>query len=434
MKKTYLSITIIFLLILVNELYPQNFWPRVTSPTTKGLNKCCFTDVLNGWAAGDSGVIIHTSNGGISWYIQDSSSLYNIKDLFFVNSRLGWALANDQLSIKTYLIKTTNGGNNWNRSIFFDSSKAFISIYFIDSLNGFIGGWNVSMYKTTNSGLTWFKPTVDTGNFTPYGIYKFTFYNSSAVGLACGGNLDVGGIVCKTTNSGLNWNCGVISPVPLLDLKYLNPNKIVSVGGEYDLSTGLVRSFNAGATWIIDSTFQYFGTATSLAYRNLAEVWIPSGPNWLVSYDSASPGSWREIPIPYSQSIVYCALFADSLNGWAVGNAGGIYKFDTSLIGINPSSRNIPLEFRLYQNYPNPFNPETTIKFEIPFVKADRNATIRIVVYDLLGREIAKLLNQEFKPGTYNIKWDGTGYASGIYFYRLEAGTFTETKKMVLLK
>lgn len=434
MKKTRLPILILFLLILINVSFSQNFWPRVTSPTTKGLNKCFFTDVLNGWAAGDSGTIIHTSNGGISWYIQDSSSLYNIKDLFFVNNRLGWALANDQLSIKTYLIKTTNGGNNWNRSIFFDSSKAFLSIYFIDSLNGFIGGWNVSMYKTTNSGLTWSKPVVDTGNFSPYGIYKFTFYNSSAVGFACGGNLDVGGIVCKTTNSGLNWNCGVISPVPLLDLKYLSANKIVSVGGEYDLSTGLVRSFDAGTTWIIDTTFRYFGTATSLAYRTLAEVWIPSGPNWLVSYDSASIGSWKEIPSPYLQTILNCALFVDSLHGWAVGNAGNIYKFDTSLIGISPISRNLPLEFRLYQNYPNPFNPETTIKFDIPFVNANQNVTIRIVVYDLLGREVAALLNQELKPGSYNIKWDGTGYASGIYFYKLEAGTFTETKKMVLLK
>lgn len=214
----------------------------------------------------------------------------------------------------------------------------------------------------------------------------------------------------------------------------MDANKIVSAGGEFDLSTGLVRSFNSGTAWIIDTTFRYFGTAMSLAFRTRAEVWIPTGPNWIVSYDSASMGSWQEIPSPYLQMLINCALFVDSLHGWAVGSGGAIYKFDTSLIGVNPLSRTIPVEFYLHQNYPNPFNPVTTIKFEVPSIEAYRNTHLRLGVYDILGKEIATLIDQEFKPGMYEVKWDGTDYASGIYFYRLEAGTFTETKKMVLLK
>lgn len=434
MKKIYKASLILFLLIITNISFSQNYWPSVTSPTTKGLNKCFFTDVLNGWAAGDTGTIIHTSNGGISWYIQDSNSLYNIKDLFFVNNSIGWAIANDQLSIKTYLIKTINGGVNWNSSVFFDSSKAFFSIYFLDSLNGFIGGWNASMYRTTNGGLTWTKATIDTGDFTAYGIYKFAFHNSSAIGLTSGGNRDAGGIICKTTDSGLNWNCAKISPVTLFDLKYVDANKIVATGGEFDISTGLVRSFDSGTSWLIDTTFRYFGTAMSLAYRTRTEVWIPSGPSWLVSYDSASMGSWREIPSPYLQMIINCALFIDSLHGWAVGNAGGIYKFDTSLIGINSSNSSVPFVFHLYQNYPNPFNPKTKIKFDIPSNGRRETSNVKISIYDILGREIVTLVNQNLKPGSYEIEWDANNFPSGIYFYALMTNNFTETKKMVLIK
>lgn len=187
MKKSFLQILVLFLLIIYNVSFSQNYWPRVSSPTTKGLSKCFFADVLNGWAVGDTGTIIHTSNGGMNWYIQDTNSLYNIKGVVFVNDRIGWAIANDQLSLKTYILKTVNGGVNWNSSIFFDSSKAYFSIYFLDSLNGYIGGWNASIYRTTNSGLIWSKTTIDTGNFTAHGIYNFSFHNSTTTGLACGG-------------------------------------------------------------------------------------------------------------------------------------------------------------------------------------------------------------------------------------------------------
>jgi len=98
-------------------------------------------------------------------------------------------------------------------------------------------------------------------------------------------------------------------------------------------------------------------------------------------------------------------------------------------IGIKQISGIIPDKYSLSQNYPNPFNPSTTIKFSIP-----RAGHVNITVFDVLGREIDKIVNEFLNAGTYSVKWDASNLPSGIYFYRLESGGFITTKKMILLK
>ena len=90
----------------------------------------------------------------------------------------------------------------------------------------------------------------------------------------------------------------------------------------------------------------------------------------------------------------------------------------------------IPGDFILYQNYPNPFNPLTTINYELP-----KDGTVKLIVYDMLGREVSKLVNNEFKvAGRYSVVFDGSSLSSGIYFYKIEAGAFKDIKRMVLVK
>ena len=116
---------------------------------------------------------------------------------------------------------------------------------------------------------------------------------------------------------------------------------------------------------------------------------------------------------------------------WSYGQGlGDVYllKLTDSPLEVKDDS-NRPTTTTLYQNYPNPFNPSTTITFHVP-----RNTFASLNVYNVLGQEIATLVNEEMKPGTYEVKWNASLQSSGLYFYQLRAGGFTETKRMLLVK
>jgi hypothetical protein len=100
----------------------------------------------------------------------------------------------------------------------------------------------------------------------------------------------------------------------------------------------------------------------------------------------------------------------------------------TPVSNINTNTE-APKDFNLYVNYPNPFNPSTTIKFDIPF-----GSFVKLTIYDILGKEVAVLVNNKLNPGQYNIIWNASGFNSGVYFYRISAGDYTSVKKMLLIK
>ncbi len=97
--------------------------------------------------------------------------------------------------------------------------------------------------------------------------------------------------------------------------------------------------------------------------------------------------------------------------------------------GVKDIPENLPKRFSLEQNYPNPFNPTTGVRYQVSGV-----SDVKLVVYALLGRELAVLVNERKAPGRYEVKFDGNGLASGVYLYRLTAGTFSQVRKMVLLR
>ena len=103
-------------------------------------------------------------------------------------------------------------------------------------------------------------------------------------------------------------------------------------------------------------------------------------------------------------------------------------------IGINTISEEIPSAFSLKQNYPNPFNPATKIKFAVSSNVRRQTSDVKLIIYDVTGREVTTLVDQTLNPGTYEITFDASMYSSGVYFYRLTADRFTDIKKMLLVK
>ena len=116
-------------------------------------------------------------------------------------------------------------------------------------------------------------------------------------------------------------------------------------------------------------------------------------------------------------------------------NGGGLAIYhEGGIVSVNNRKENLPAGFVLYQNYPNPFNPSTTIKYAIPAINNREATKVKLVVYDLLGREVATLVNGEKSAGSYQAYFDGSALTSGLYFYKLQAGNFIQTRKMLLIK
>ena len=141
------------------------------------------------------------------------------------------------------------------------------------------------------------------------------------------------------------------------------------------------------------------------------------------------------IPTKYNLNDV-CMI--DTQYASAVGTAGTIIgTIPGGITSIEKSEidNENPSEFLLNQNYPNPFNPSTTIHYKIPLLGEDeRGGLVTLKIYDILGREIETLVNEQEEPGTYEVTWYASDQPSGVYFYRLTAGNYSETKKMILLR
>ena len=140
-------------------------------------------------------------------------------------------------------------------------------------------------------------------------------------------------------------------------------------------------------------------------------------------------GSWNAVNTGLLNSQVF-ALASSSSNLLAGTNGSGVWKRPLSEItGVDDANTKLPNEFSLSQNYPNPFNPSTTISYELPI-----SGFVNLKIYDLLGREVATLVNKEQQKGNYQVSFDGSKLSSGVYYYRLQAGDFIQTKKMILIK
>jgi photosystem II stability/assembly factor-like uncharacterized protein len=425
-------ITFLFLTAACS-IFSQDYWLRVPSPTTKWLTECFFVDTIYGWAAGDSGAIVHTSNSGQNWVIQNSGiQNYPIDNIFFINRNTGWALVNDYLFFGTIVLRTTNGGVNWTNSRFPDTTLVFNTLYFLDSLTGYISGYTGRIFKTTNSGTNWNECAIDTGNCPSLYLFPkraFDFLDAQT-GYACGGQIDIQGIIWRTTDAGANWYTYCITPEPLEDIKVISSSKVISSGGDFEYGAMTATTYNAGGDWHYNPT-GLFGVGNMLAFRTASEVWVPLtfAQTWAVSLDSGSINSpWHEISAPDSSSV-YAAEFKSPTFGWAFGSYGTILKYNRDVIGILGNTGNVPLKHKLHQNYPNPFNPSTVISYYL-----QKPEFVKITIYDLLGRQVKLIVEGMRPPGTNTFKYINYDLATGVYLYKLEAGDYIETKKMVIVK
>ncbi|NOS84462.1 MAG: T9SS type A sorting domain-containing protein [Ignavibacteria bacterium] len=350
-----------------------NNWIELQSGYLKNLNSLYFADINTGFAAGDSGLVIKTSNGGLNWVSQISGTNKNLLSVFFTNSNTGYATGGERNNGQGVIIKTTNGGDNWFTQLS-GSSMNFTSLFFHNSDSGF-AVTNSNLYKTTNGGVNWNAIAGPEG----YDIH----FTNNLTGYAMGSNPNV----YKTTNGGNNW---------------------------FIVSTGYNNAYFG---------IQFFGDF-GIAAGNLGRI-----------LKTTNGGvNWTEIP-RITENQLRSVHFIDANTGYIAGYHGAILKTTNGgLSFLQANNEIIHKSYLLHQNYPNPFNPTTKIKFEVPINHAGRLSNVKLIVFDMQGKEIAKLLDEELSAGVYEVSFDGSLLSSGVYFYKIETDNFSETKKMILVK
>jgi len=354
-----------------------NWNDNLTIPgTVNWFESVYFTEENTGWVVGGGGVMMHTTNAGNTWdtvTVPTDSYLHQIQ---FIDSDYGWVVGTEDNLTGGIILRTTDGGTNWER-IDISAGNLFFSVCFLNQDLGW--GVGSEIQKTTDGGLNWVTINDSTRGGSSYFADEL---NGWAVGAS---DLGPYGFIHKTTDGGYNWSSISGVDIPgLMDVYFFDKNIGWAVGNHS--SSAIIKTTNGGNDWFHQESGQV---------NSLLSVFI-----------------------------------IDSVTGWAAGS-GSILKTTNGGVTFIEEEEidEIPTKYSLSNNFPNPFNPSTKIKYSVP-----QSSNVVIKVFDILGSEIETLVNEEKPTGTYEITCYAENLPSGIYFYRLQAGSFVETKKMVLMK
>jgi len=412
MKKLLVTI-ITFLSLSYSITFAQSGWVQQNSGVSGWIKDVQFVNENTGWAVGIYDILIKTTNGGVNWFSQRIDTIQSYNTVFFIDSQTGWVAG-----YNSRFMKTTNGGNNWVIQNVTPGSN-FFTIYFINSQTGWAAGYYLPSggfyMKTTNGGDNWdsYYPSP-----TPW-HNRATFFLDSQTGWLVG---DCG--IRYTTNNGNNWTAQDTTSPSSFAIQFID-----SQTGYTACQIGYVcKTTNKGTNWVLQST----GTnknLKSLYFLNSQTGWIV-GDSGVAKRTTNGGLNWITQNFPSINSFA-SVTFVNSLTGWIVGSNGIILKTTNGGISsVNQISTEIPSKYSLSQNYPNPFNPITNVKFSI--INSEQ---VKLIVYDVMGREVQTLVNERLQPGTYEAMFDGSALNSGIYFYQLIAeGIAIQTRKMILLK
>ncbi len=429
--------------------------------------------------AGSCGNIMESSDFGFSWVSKDIHiTNNNLNSIAFSGTQKG-VIAGD----KGTILKTTNGGNNWT-AVNFTSAANLTKIYYFSNNVIYTGGSVPILYKSTNDGISWSNFDFSDKLSSITGIY-FQNENTGLVsGMSIRGYPFLLAKLFKTLNGGQNWSVDS-SDYPVTDAASMR-HLLAFYSPPWSGVTHAYRSTNGGSSFslLTSSPQGHPGTHyasffdTSFAFLSFSVDYYLRTTNFFASYENLTGSLLSIPPVPitkfsnynhgymsnigifsttnsgynwiYRSNLYYYLndiIYLDSTIFIAITSDGGIIK--CTGYGINSIkivSNHIPSDFRIFQNYPNPFNPVTKIRFNLPLSSNEGMQLAKIIIYDILGREITKLVNDELNPGSYEVEWDASSYPSGVYFYRLVVGDasasllkagssgFTETKKMILIK
>jgi photosystem II stability/assembly factor-like uncharacterized protein len=424
MKKIYfLMLLIVHFTFNIEHCMCQ--WVKYTNPPPGAtVNDIVFFDVNTGLMAFNDPTLYRTTDGGNNW-----TYLSNIRIYYFqkIDSSIvyGWGrpnLAYDRI------YRSFNKGLTWDSVAITGNSYAGFSFVNKDTgwISGFDGGRN-QIWKTINGGVT--LQVIPNSLIIGWGKIFFLKYkiNNEYYGW-CENDFQM----YRTTNSGNNWYQVGNAADALTQLTFINEN----TGWASNGLTSIYKTTNGGIKWdTINMPWNHYirrfcVVGNQTLYGDYGEKDYGGGRYKGIIWKSTNGGinwGYQQPDTSYPYIRYEGIYFLDSLHGWSslirTTNGGG------TIMKITNSKEQIINNFILYQNYPNPFNQCTNIKYDLP-----KDIFVSVKIYDLLGREIKTLVNEYKNAGSYLVSFNGSEFASGVYFYRIQAGDFVSVKRMVLLK
>jgi photosystem II stability/assembly factor-like uncharacterized protein len=420
MKNNLLTITFIVILGAFANIALAQTWTTQVSGITTSLNTVSAVNQNVGWVGGNGGVVLRTTNAGTNWTNVTGAPI-GTNDVYAICGIDANTCLVSTSPAATFVYKTTDGGANWTQ-VFTQTGGFIDDIKFQNATTGFMYGDPVStrwsLWKTTNAGTTW----DSAGLYLPQVAAEAGWNNAMWVS---GNNIWFGTNntkVYKSTNFGAtgSWTSGVTTgSVNTYSVAF---NGAIGFTGQ----TVALKSTDAGGTWAAatlpgtGTVYSFNGVALRFWYARGASIYWSSdnGANFASQYTGT--GTYQAMSIVQDGNI---------LRGWAVSGTGGIIVYNDILTGIIKNQNEVPANYSLSQNYPNPFNPSTKINFNLP-----KSGMVTLKIYDIIGSEVATLVNENLNAGSYNIDWNASSLSSGVYFYRIQSGNFVETKKMMLVK
>jgi len=349
------------------------------------------------------GAFFKSTNAGMSWqqYGTIPEDCYYVTSCDFINANTGMAIGSimdTNTTIQTKILKTTDAGLTWFKTMNDLIERDLSSIQFINENLAFATGFEFngtqemsSILRTTNGGINWTSMTRDTVKYT-----QVHFINNNT-GYITGTNL-TGAVILKTTNQGSSWNTIYTRDSLILEgINFYGESGVgIAFGEKYytgdNYVPSVLRTVNFGETWSLQTINE------SAPNVNVTSSSMVDKYNYYIT-----GGTFQEGRIYHT-------------------NNGGSTSVNNTL-AIKPSG------FSLSQNYPNPFNPATSIKFTVP-----AKSNVNMKIYNALGKEVAEIINEVKSQGIYEVKFNAENLPGGVYYYKLFAGDLSETKKMILIK
>jgi photosystem II stability/assembly factor-like uncharacterized protein len=387
-------------------------WVRQNSGTVLNLNDVTsnHSEINEAWACGDSGIILHTTNGGTTWRRQLTGTTRNLYSLAFIEVERGPVIC---VGDSGTVLRTYYEDSVWQQI----PVPTRLPLRCVSDDGSTIVGDSGIILDSRDIGLSWsveVSPTTErlnavTGFFTPATI--------------AGDN----GVVLRQVNFPSVWQlCTTGTTADLFGIPmFASANISVGEGGL------VLRSTDFGVHWTPQATpTQATLRAVEFSVNNTSHIYCVGDSGTIIK--STNEGVlWRKQPTGTTANLRGVFFYLDDENGWAVGDSGTILRTRDggAPLAIHEPGPETPHRLSLHQNYPNPFNPATQIAFDL-----DKAGSVQLTVFNTLGQKVAALVNGPQSAGRHTVTFKAAELPSGVYLCRLHTESGTEQTKMLLLK